>query len=84
MTHPFHPLTGREFELAGYAHTWGEHRVFYREAGGRLVLSLPASWTNIDGPDLFFEISAGRSHFKVEDLLALSELLSRLMDEEDL
>lgn len=26
VVHPFHPLSGREFELVGYSHTWGEHR----------------------------------------------------------
>ncbi|MHB8590093.1 MAG: hypothetical protein ACYDA0_14805, partial [Candidatus Dormibacteraceae bacterium] len=25
VIHPFHPLAGREYELVGYAHTWGEH-----------------------------------------------------------
>ncbi|MBI2917614.1 MAG: hypothetical protein HYY01_06420, partial [Chloroflexi bacterium] len=30
VVHPFHPLTGREFDLVGCGHTWGEHRVFYR------------------------------------------------------
>ena len=78
VTHPFHPLTGQEFELVGYAHTWGEHRVFFRGPGEERVRSLPAGWTDIEGVDPFVVISAGRAHFRVEDLLALAGLVRTL------
>ena len=78
VTHPFHPLRGLEFELVGYAHTWGEHRVFFREPGQSRVRSLPAGWTDVEAPDLFVERSAGRAHFRPEDLLALACLLGEL------
>ena len=78
MTHPFHPLTGREFELVGYAHTWGEHRVFFREPGEERVRSMPAGWTDVEGPDPFLVLAAGRSAFRVDDLLALARLLAEL------
>ena len=59
VTHPFHPLSGQEFELVGYAHTWGEHRVFFRQPGEERVHSLPAGWTDVEGVDPFLVI-AGR------------------------
>jgi hypothetical protein len=78
VTHPFHPLNGREFELVGFGHTWGEHRVFFREPGETRVRSLPASWTDVGGPDPFLVLSAGRSYFRPEDLRQLSQLVSEL------
>ena len=77
MTHPFHPLVGQEYELVGYAHSWGDHRVFFREPGRTQVRSLPASWTDVEGPDVFLELGAGRVHFRVDDLLHLVALLEK-------
>ena len=78
VTHPFHPLRGNEYELVGYGHTWGEPRVFFREHGQTRVRSLPANWTDVAGADPFVVLSAGRSHFRVEDLLQLARLLGQL------
>jgi len=78
VTHPFHPQSGQEYELVGFGHTWGEHRVFFREAGQTRVRSLPATWTDVSGPDPFLVLSAGRSHFRPEDLLQLALLLTKL------
>ena len=78
MTHPFHPLSGNEYELAGYGHTWGEQRVFFREFDQTRVRSLPASWTDVDGADPFLVLSAGRSYFRGEDLLQLAVMLTEL------
>jgi len=78
VTHPFHPLLGREFELVGYAHTWGEHRVFFREPGEERVRSLPVGWTDVEGPDPFLVLSGGRTDFRVDDLLALVRLLEEI------
>jgi hypothetical protein len=78
VTHPFHPLSGREYELVGFAHTWGEHRVFFREPGQARVRSLPATWTDVVGADAFVALSAGRSYFRPEDLLQLALLLKVL------
>jgi hypothetical protein len=68
-------LKGEEYELVGFAHTWGEHRVFFHDPADQRVCSLPASWTDVEGPDAFVAISAGRSLFRPEDLLALADLL---------
>jgi hypothetical protein len=71
-------LNGEEFELVGFAHTWGEQRVFFRKPGDQRVRSLPASWTDVEPPDAFVVVSAGRSLFRPEDLLALADLLDGL------
>ena len=75
MTHPFHPLRGRRFELVDRRRTWGEDRVYYQD-GGKLR-RMPASWTSAAAPSPFIAISAGRSLFQVADLLELASLISR-------
>jgi len=47
------------------------------EDGGRLR-SLPTAWTSIASPDPFVAVSAGRSFFRIEDLLGLVDLIGRL------
>jgi hypothetical protein len=77
VTHPFHPLFGREFELLEYRKNWGEDRVYFHDEGGQ-VQSILASCTDAGGADPFVEISAGRSLFRYEDLVQLAILLERL------
>jgi hypothetical protein len=60
-----------------FRHNWGENRVYFHDDEGRLV-SLPAAWTSVFLPDPFVVISAGRSPFRVQDLLELSRLLVSL------
>lgn len=55
-------------------HTWAEDRVFFVADDGQLT-SLPAGWTDVDPPDPFVAISAGRSAFRIDDLLSLASLL---------
>ena len=74
VTHPYHPLRGRVFSLADYSICWGEPRVFYTDGKGRLK-SIPATWTSIGPVDPFVEISAGRSPFRVSDLLDLNQMI---------
>ena len=71
-------MKGEEYELVGFAHTWGEHRVFFRKSADQRVHSLPASWTDVEEPDPFVVVAAGRSLFRTEDLLALADLLDGL------
>jgi hypothetical protein len=40
------------------------------------VRSLPAAWTDVEGPDPFLALAAGRTFFRVADLLALARLLA--------
>src|SRR6516164_11764269 len=75
VTHAFHPLYGRELPLIDQYLAWGEDRVCYRDDKGGLRY-LPTAWTSIAPPDPFVQRSAGRSHFRVEDLLRLATLIA--------
>jgi hypothetical protein len=77
VTHPFHPLSGREFTLVVYRHDWRGHRVHFHGDTGRLA-SLPAEWTSLFPVDPFVAVSAGRSPFRAQDLLELSQLIARI------
>ncbi len=77
MIHPFHPLFGREFELVDYHKNWGEDRVYFYDAEGRLQAIL-ASCTDAGGIDPFVAIAAGRSLFRYTDLIELAELVNEL------
>jgi hypothetical protein len=61
--------------------TWGEDRVFYYEGGGRLK-SLMANMTDVVERDAFDRISAGRSAFRIDDLLELRRLLEKHKEDE--
>jgi Family of unknown function (DUF5372) len=76
IIHPFHPLTGNEFEMVARERSWGEDRVFYYAPDGRLK-SFLANITDVFPVDGFTRISSGRSDFRVDDLLELRELLDR-------
>jgi len=77
VTHPFHPLAGREFDLVVRKKNWAEDRVFFFGDDSQLR-SLPAGWTDIDPADPFVVVAAGRSLFRVEDLVALASLIDGL------
>ncbi len=55
---------------------WGEDRVMFFDAQGRLR-SLLTSWTDVQVADAFARASAGRSWFRVDDLLRLRTLLDQ-------
>ena len=77
MTHPFHPLLGREFPLVTFRQNWGEERVYFYDDSGRLS-TVPIQWTTLAAPDPFVELSGGRSDFRISDLLELVDLLASL------
>ena len=78
MTHPFHPLLGREFVFLAMRQTWSEDRVFVLDENGRQC-SFPVGWTDAVEPDVFVSFAAGRSPFRVDDLLDLARLIDGLM-----
>ena len=77
MTHPFHPWRGREFVFVVARRTWGEDRVFFFDEDG-VQRSLPRVWTDAADADPFVALAAGRSSFRVEDLVALVGLIDGL------
>ena len=77
ITHPFHPLVGREIDVVERRCNWGEDRIFYRDPDGYL-LSLPARWTSVEAEDPFVVVAAGRSRFRAVDLIDLAALVLKL------
>jgi len=82
VTHPFHPLYGREFEFVAYRQNWGEDRVHLHDENG-VLFSLPAGWTDVVPLDPFVVIAAGRCPFTTDGLLALADLVGRLRAQRD-
>lgn len=68
-----------EFDLAVRKKNWAEDRVFFIAGDGQLR-SMPAGWTDVDPGDPFVAMAAGRSAFRVTDLLALASLLEALAE----
>ena len=77
VTHPFHPLCGREYKLLRRGHGWGDHRVWFHNEAGQLI-SLPETWTSLGPSDPFVVLSQGRAYARVEDLLGLVQLVRDL------
>jgi len=82
VTHPFHTLCGRDFELVTFRQNWGEDRVYFYDDNERLR-AISASWTSIGPADPFVVISGGRSSFRTADLLALVALIEQSQEGRD-
>jgi len=50
VIHPFHPLSGRDFDFVERRENWGEDRVWLHDEDGQLF-SPPAGWTDVAAPD---------------------------------
>jgi hypothetical protein len=77
ITHTFHPLSGQALELVTSRHNWGNTQVYYYDDAGRLR-QLPITWTSLSAEDPAVVAGAGRSPFKLADLLELAHLLEQL------
>jgi hypothetical protein len=77
VTHPFHPLSGRDFEFVAYRQNCDEDRVHLHDEDG-VLFSLPARWTDVAPADPFVVIADGRCAFTTGGLLALADLIDRL------
>ena len=77
IIHPFHPLSGREFETVDYHNVWLKRCVSFLDDQGAMKL-VPLEWTDVDGVDPFVELSSGRSYFRVMELLRLVDLIADL------
>jgi hypothetical protein len=77
ITHPFHPLDGREFGLVTIRQNWSAARVYFHDDDGRLI-SVPTAWTSLCAADPFVMVSAGSSPFRAQDLLELAELIEAM------
>jgi hypothetical protein len=77
ITHVFHPRRGMRFPVATRRQNWGEDRLMYFDAQGRLR-SILTSWTSLADADAFTRASQGRSWFRPDDLLRLGALVDEL------
>ena len=77
VTHPFHPAFGQYYELVQRRLNWGEDRVLFYDPEGRLR-TMPTAWTELGELHLFVTATAGRSWFRVVDLLDLARLVNAL------
>jgi Family of unknown function (DUF5372) len=67
-------LFQQEFEVVSYRQNWGEDRVWFHDKNGRLQ-SIPANWTDAAEIDQFVVVAAGRSSFRITDLLELVQVI---------
>jgi len=58
---------------------WGEDRVTIELPGGALS-SIPVSWTDFLPSDPYQTVGNGRSRFRVDDLIALADLVALLTE----
>jgi hypothetical protein len=71
------PMIGQEFEVVERRSIRTRDRVFYQDGSGCLR-SISSSFTSLVTPEAVVALGAGRSHFRVVDLLALSRLMEDL------
>lgn len=79
VTHPFHPLSGRQFELIEHRSIFAENIVYFHDDSGDLR-EIPAAWTDFMTPDPFVEIAMGRSPLHAGRLLELAAFLQMSID----
>jgi hypothetical protein len=77
VTHPHHPLFGREFDLVMRGQNWREDRAWFHDSAGCLR-SVPANWTDLVADDAFNVVAAGRAAFRTQELLELVRLVGMI------
>jgi Family of unknown function (DUF5372) len=77
ITHPYHPLFERVFELVTCRQNWGEDRLWFYDREGHLA-SVPTIWTDVAAVDPVVVVGAGQSLFRVADLLDLVQRIRSL------
>lgn len=70
ITHPFHPLTGKQFELVEHRCIFAESYVYFHADHGHLR-EIPALWTDFANTDAF-----------AERLLELADLVVRWREDQ--
>ena len=80
MTHPFHPLHGQVLEVVDRRHFEFGERLYLEVEPGRIE-TLPVAWTSLGPPDVWLDMAAGRSLFRVDDLLRLADLIASIREE---
>jgi len=79
VTHPFHPLSGRQLACVGERHTrYGIYLLL--QIDDESGCSVPPQWTDLVAPDPEIVMGEQRALFRVVDLLQLSRLVDQLSD----
>jgi hypothetical protein len=78
VTHPFHPLSGRQFVCVAKRYNRYGTRLVLR-VDDETVCSVPPQWTDAVGPDPEIALGERRAIARVADLLVLAELVERLV-----
>ena len=77
VTHPFHPLGGRQLVCVGERYNRYGTRLLLR-VDNDSVCSVPRQWTDAVAPDPEVVIGGGRALLRFGDLLELAGLVARL------
>ena len=77
VTHPFHPLSGRQFACVGERHNRYGKRLLLR-VDDVTVRSIPPQWTDLVPPDPEIAMGGQRGLFRVADLMELARLVEEL------
>jgi hypothetical protein len=77
ISHPFHPLSGREVACVGERYNRYGRRLLLR-VDDVTVCSVPPQWTDLVPPDPEIVIGEYRALFRVTDLLELEHLVDQL------
>jgi hypothetical protein len=77
ITHPFHPLSGKELACVGERYNRYGRRLLLRVDDAN-ICSVPPQWTDLIAPDPEIVIGVRRALFRVTDLLELTRLIGQL------
>jgi hypothetical protein len=77
ITHPFHPLSGREVACVGERYNRYGRRLLLR-VDDVTVCSVPPQWTDLVAPDPEIIMGEYRALLRVADLLELERLVDQL------
>jgi hypothetical protein len=77
ITHPFHPLSGKQLACVGERYNRYGRRLLLR-VDEATICSVPPQWTNLVAPDPEIVLGEHRALFRVADLLELVRLVDQL------
>ena len=77
VTHPFHPLSGRQFACVGERYNRYGKRLLIR-VDDVTVRSVAPQWTDLVPPDPEIVMGGYRGLFRIADLLELAKLVEEL------
>ena len=79
VTHPFHPLSGRQLVRVGERYYRYGTRILL-QVGDGVVRAVPRQWTDLVAPDPEMVIGQGHAVLRIGDLLELAGLVAHLRE----